>query len=314
MSIDLTCQQCGQVCRIEKARSEEQIDCQKCGSRIAAIPPPAFATARPVAEADDEYTMAPLETDEVLVASRPVSPRSTPTGSLCKNCQASLPPKAVLCVSCGLDLRTGTKLHTIVERSPGQIELHWQPAARVGLVATGAIFAMPALISFLMLFSTPPIDVAITFLFTLLFFGFLSANLLALAVRQGATVSATKLPNESGRIAIKRRFGFWTLKSSWSADQFVSVCYVQKRFSMETPLLIIMLCLLCAGFIPGVVFWVLLRKGDQFQYRVDLFRKEGGRIVLYRGNEFNKSDVSAIVRMIHEVIGISRSEEIDLGQ
>src|SRR5258708_40210668 len=48
---------------------------------------------------------------------------AAPPGNRCPNCATSLTPKAVVCVHCGLDLRTGKRLTT--ER--GKLELRLGP-------------------------------------------------------------------------------------------------------------------------------------------------------------------------------------------
>ncbi|MBM4072448.1 MAG: DUF4339 domain-containing protein [Planctomycetes bacterium] len=72
------------------------------------------------------------------------APQLSPVEKACPSCQTVLPPRAVLCVHCGFDLRTGKKL-----TGPATSAIARPKALIVGGVAAGVVIAAAAAIFFL---------------------------------------------------------------------------------------------------------------------------------------------------------------------
>lgn len=87
--IRFACSHCGHSVAVATAHAGKRGKCPKCGGIIEI---PAAAAESPRAE-------PPVST-----------PAAAPPQHTCPSCQATLKPAAVICVNCGLDLRTGKKL------------------------------------------------------------------------------------------------------------------------------------------------------------------------------------------------------------
>lgn len=136
MKLLLLCR-CGASTRIKAAwaSAPELVRCKKCDGDLLE-PPADAADSRPVrskvaagasqaagpgpAPTEEDSGAIPLDNEDdgavaVAPAGRP-APQAT-----CPGCKAALPPGAILCVSCGLDLRTGRKVKpgSGPKRTPG---------------------------------------------------------------------------------------------------------------------------------------------------------------------------------------------------
>ncbi len=99
MSIQVICE-CGKSYKLKDETAGKKVRCPNCQAVIR-VPADMGSAADTSANMPD-----PLPSQEPAKASRPES------GIQCPSCQAPLDENAVICVQCGLDLRTGKKLTT----------------------------------------------------------------------------------------------------------------------------------------------------------------------------------------------------------
>ena len=101
MGREITCPGCKAKLTVPETASGKTGRCRKCGATFV------VAAAEPSPEAETTATTPPAEASE-----------TTTRQIVCLSCGGDLPPDAVICVHCGLDLRTGEALSTRVEAEP----------------------------------------------------------------------------------------------------------------------------------------------------------------------------------------------------
>jgi hypothetical protein len=108
MPIVVECGSCHQRFRAKDTLAGKAVKCPRCGG---AIQVPMSASETPEEDAGDVYGVA---------AEAPQVPGPAAGGTVrhCPSCHQAMPPDAVICVGCGLDLRTGRKLEA--RRTPAR--------------------------------------------------------------------------------------------------------------------------------------------------------------------------------------------------
>lgn len=108
------CSSCGKDYRWKPELAGKKAKC-KCGNVIT-VPakPPAPAAARPLAEpkeqdADLDGLYALAQEEKKAVRSAGVVDQGAAAGYRCPSCSASMPPGAMICPNCQLDMRTGVR-------------------------------------------------------------------------------------------------------------------------------------------------------------------------------------------------------------
>jgi len=113
MAEQITCTGCGKAYRVKPELAGKKVKC-KCGE-VFEMP------ASPRAEGDEigdlEMAAAPEPTKPAKPTKAAPPPDVQPAQS-CPNCQAACEADAVLCVNCGFNLKTGTKLNTTEQTGP----------------------------------------------------------------------------------------------------------------------------------------------------------------------------------------------------
>ena len=119
MAIEFTCPTCQKVLKLRDEAAGKTGKCPFCKSVIT-VPASALAD-------DDMIEIVPANAPKSPVASPPKPPRPVPppvtpppagaqsATKPCPGCGKELPEKAVICVGCGLNLKTGKKLQTVFE-------------------------------------------------------------------------------------------------------------------------------------------------------------------------------------------------------
>ncbi len=105
MAIEFSCPNCGRTLRAEERHEGKQTRCPACGSGAAI---PAAAAVIPMIE--DAIQEEPPRGRRAVRVDRAADPNACPV------CGAALDPKAVLCIECGFDRRTGRTRTTKVRR------------------------------------------------------------------------------------------------------------------------------------------------------------------------------------------------------
>ena len=142
-AIAFNCGACGAKIKTRPQTAGRRGRCPKCGASVTvpSAPTPAVApteapagTAQPDSLLDD---LAAAEVRQPATASKPPA-----RGARCPACKAPLAASAVLCVSCGTDLKTGRQHHTApaAERTMSRVtELGRDVAASAGSLLRGSI-------------------------------------------------------------------------------------------------------------------------------------------------------------------------------
>lgn len=111
MAIELSCPACQQKYRLKESLAGKKAKCAKCGQSIQ-IPELAPAAAEPASDLSD------LLDDHLPVATESAASPASTTTDYCPKCGDALARNATVCVSCGYNKKTGTKLKT--SRKPTQ--------------------------------------------------------------------------------------------------------------------------------------------------------------------------------------------------
>ena len=137
---------CGKKLRTKDDAAGKRVKCPACGKPVqvpggqaaprakapGAPRPPAPAPQRP--EPASDFGLQPHPEDE---------PEDKPTGSPCPHCHVPLPVGAVICTTCGLDLRTGkafARPKTLMEKIPWKTV--WKAASSLAVLAVVAVAAV----------------------------------------------------------------------------------------------------------------------------------------------------------------------------
>ena len=123
MAIEFTCPTCQKALKLRDEAAGKTGKCPFCKSVIT-VPASALAD-------DDMIEIVPANAPKKPVASPPKPPRPAPSAPVtaptppagaaqaatksCPGCGKELPEKAVICVGCGFNLKTGKKLQTVFE-------------------------------------------------------------------------------------------------------------------------------------------------------------------------------------------------------
>ena len=120
MAIELTCPACGQTLKLKEEAAGKRGRCPKCQ---AVITVPAGSAAQSTEDHGPRPEPAPPTPSSVTppVPASPARPAPLHQGT-CPSCGGGLAPVAVICVNCGLNLRTGQKLQTMFGPAEGEEE------------------------------------------------------------------------------------------------------------------------------------------------------------------------------------------------
>ena len=111
MAIEFTCQACGHVLKLRDEAAGKRGRCPSCGGAVSVPATPTSASTPPVASAAPAGPAPSVPT-----------PSPAPQTKACPDCGNPLPLMAVICVKCGLNLKTGKKLQTVFEPPEGPAE------------------------------------------------------------------------------------------------------------------------------------------------------------------------------------------------
>ena len=126
MAIEFICPTCGKTLKLRDEAAGKRGRCPFCKGVVTVpsadseedelveiIPPTAPKTEQrppaPPPPAEARTTPPPLPTT-------PTGEQTSATERICPGCKSSLNDKAVICISCGLNLKTGKKLQTVFEK------------------------------------------------------------------------------------------------------------------------------------------------------------------------------------------------------
>ncbi len=122
MAIEFTCPTCGKVLKLRDEAAGKRGRCPYCkgvitvpespmdeGDLIEIVP--ADAPKKPPALSKPAVAKPPPP----AIPPKPVQPQATPAARVCPGCKQPLAEKAVICINCGLNLKTGKKLQTVFE-------------------------------------------------------------------------------------------------------------------------------------------------------------------------------------------------------
>ena len=123
------CQDCDKKFRSEDDTPQEGLMCPKCGGRLWPLtkdekqaeskppaPEPRDPTTVPEKAEEDERPEEPSQ------PSAPEEPAAAAGAASCPSCGAEMAEGAVICVQCGLNVKTGEKLETQVEDAEGDAD------------------------------------------------------------------------------------------------------------------------------------------------------------------------------------------------
>ena len=112
---EIACTHCGKTYRFDAKYRGRKVKCKKCGQAFAYDLPDAQPDAR-----EDTYELADEAQDSVDASTPSVRDTSPPSAtsdtnkavSKCPDCNNPMSRKAVICINCGFDTRSGEKIET----------------------------------------------------------------------------------------------------------------------------------------------------------------------------------------------------------
>jgi phage FluMu protein Com len=117
MKINVKCAQCGNTLAVDEKFAGKKGKCPKCGAVFVIQPPAANAApAAPPARPAATPKSAPAPAPKVTAGTVSEGPKS------CLGCGKAVDAKAVICMNCGYNFKTGKKLNTIIEKSAPEPE------------------------------------------------------------------------------------------------------------------------------------------------------------------------------------------------
>lgn len=317
--VSISCAKCAQKYKVDPKFAGKKLRCKKCGADVQ-VPRP---------EEEDDYGLAPLadvlnEPAATAVAADPLAspaataamPTAPSSGLHCSSCGNRAPDGAVICTMCGFNFQTGQNLNTTLDR--GAIDISPPSGARVGLGSLGVLAALMAPCFGGILFASaepgePGVVLGIIFF---LFFAIAATFLISLAVRLRTMIEISQSQQGGMSLSLTRYVGFFRWEKKWNLSEFESVWYLQKRRQIgdQTILILIGVFLLFMGFLPGLIYWVLVFRSDNntFTYSVELRSSNGRKEKVFSRGEPAKRDVADTVRLIHNSTDLRKEEEVDL--
>ncbi len=316
MHIEASCS-CGRAYRLRPELAGKRVKCKDCGGSFEV---PALSTSE-----DDDWSAALSSTDVSADAGAlsddalgldgyalqnvPVVPQRT-----CSKCGSGLQPEAILCLNCGFNSKTGQQVKTVREVEAGEHRLSGGPM-QTALTVVGVFFLLVGGIVTLVAFSEENGAVALAIGIVI---GLGGAFVCTCALLLRRVVSVDLAVN--GKTEIVKSAGIGPLKfvSHYPAAEYDAVWFVQtakKQDSNRGLMLFIMLLLFCMGAIPGIIWWVILLRGDEdthVGYRVELRKQDQRSVVLLSGGEDAKHDANAISRLIRDAAGLRLEQDLGL--
>jgi hypothetical protein len=140
MAIEFTCPTCGKLLKLRDEAAGKTGKCPQCKAVITVpsaganeddmfeiLPPNAPPARKPPVAPPKPVPPPPPASAKPAPPSVPPKPtvpgaESKATGRACPGCAKPLPEKAVICVNCGFNLKTGKKLSTVFEAPKSESE------------------------------------------------------------------------------------------------------------------------------------------------------------------------------------------------
>lgn len=303
MTIKVTCS-CGQAYRVKSELAGKRVRCKKCDAAII-VP----GGTRPQRLEDTRSVDAdPLGFDGEFQN----IPDLPGLGRKCPNCMAPLEPHAVFCICCGFHLQTGRQAKTVRDATAGQ----YHPSITQLRTAFGLIGGMSLLFGLAIVAVALSSEGKLTAVVPGMVLVFLGSAGCTAAMIAASEIRIERTPQGKAEIVQSRGLGPLRLVRRYEADAFEAVWFVQEvgKVSDHTFLLAFLLLLLCFGFLPGLVWWMLLLRGKSasVSYRVELRKTGSAPIVLLRGGEDAKDDANSIARLIENAADLPREQELGL--
>jgi hypothetical protein len=207
----------------------------------------------------------------------------------CTSCNAPMPSNAVLCVSCGFNRKTGKKLSTVrVRQAKAVIQMSAAKAVALSFYGLGGLFAFPFLHVILageLLSALVILPLGTGFILFAYFFDRTTvAKVTVSSTRKGKVTC--NVVYESFHIPYRQR------KFHLSPDDRLVLCH-----EVRTQAIIITVVLLCLGFFPGVIWWlVILRKCTFLEIRC----AEKGRVIQF-STHWGEDALRHLIDAIREV-------------
>ncbi|MFH1707829.1 MAG: hypothetical protein ABIF71_07920 [Planctomycetota bacterium] len=114
MKINVQCTKCSHKLAVDDQFAGKKGKCPKCGN-VFVIPAPAGA-ARPAGAPAPAAKTAPAAAPKVAAGTVSEGPKA------CPGCGKAVDAKAVICMGCGFNFRTGKKLQTLIEKAAPEPE------------------------------------------------------------------------------------------------------------------------------------------------------------------------------------------------
>jgi len=223
-------------------------------------------------------------------------------------------PKAILCLNCGFNLKTGVRLKTVREVETGSYRLSGGPV-RTALVLVGAFFLCVGIVVITVVSSEENSLLAVVTGIAIAVVGSFVCTCALLSRR----IVSIELALD-GKPEIIKSYGLGPLQfsSRYPSAEYDTVWFVQtatKQDSGRTYLLLVMLFLICMGAIPGLIWWFLLLRGQddvKVTYRVELPKQGQRPVVLLRGGEDAKYDADAVSKLIRDATDFQFEQDLGL--
>lgn len=226
----VVCPHCGSKFAVDNpALIGQRIPCPTCRTPFEVPSPHLHSAVTTDAPVD---LLGSLTGDEMIA----VGNSQIPGASSCPNCGSVVGVNAVLCVSCGTDLKTQQRIAT--ESTLGSLNA------------------------------------------------------------EGTNVSVERVSGAGMQLRVGGR--------SYNLQGYSSVWFVQKADDQSPYIVAILILLLCAGVVPGILFWYLFFNVDKAKvtYRVELRGKGNRKQTVFRGPERSKRSAESIAKMISKAANL----------
>jgi hypothetical protein len=286
MAIEFDCPQCGRRLRVAEEARGKKAKCPRCAavmtapssdedrtgaSRVAqAVAPLPVATAARTRHGDEADGYSVHE-----------------TGPTCPGCHKVLARGAVLCVDCGIDLRTGRRLKTV--RDAGRAyERRWDSGAP--LVVRLVLFLVLEFLCFLVGALTRDLILAVLIVFTAtVFLALLLGTFITLRLKRtgNGKVLLTRVIHLFFIPAIRTEFNLQRYDALQVADSGAGFGPVGWIILIGTTLL-----LLPFGVVPGLLWWYWALTRQNFRLDLNSDRRDNPVKVYWTHSDSTLRDIA----------------------
>jgi len=219
----------------------------------------------------------------------------------CPQCQFQLPLDAVLCVRCGVDLRTGQTANRVKQPMFGQWAEGFTPQRRLQIISV--LLVLNTIATFFLILENRKFLGDLSFWISWLIYQLFNVGLQCFLVGSYDTLTVER--NAKGRTTItrQRRIAFLPLKPekvAWKDCTHLSIIGTTQSGLVEWFLFFYLL--LCMFVVPGLCFYWFVMRPDRHQVQLlDVYGSS--QDVLFRTK--NRDEAEDVAHFVADATGLS---------